>query len=208
MRVRVSSYRKFRIQSANDYRFGWNLIHSSSDEFIFLYRRSMQHVGWNIKRIIFKGDILKCKLDFVTSELITRRMIKYFILLCWLSFVVIDASPVAAPDTKEVRDLLSACARMDVWGWSAVAKALCGAACCYKNCAVSTCFKSQGRPVCSCSRCALSGKKWNQPQSKRKQRVTFKKVSFQFFRLFTPISSSRIGNKSWTSQMSLLKKMI
>ena len=59
---------------------------------------------------------------------------------------MIDASPVAAPDTTEVLDLQSACARMDIWGLSEVAKALCGA--------VGTCIKSQGRPVCSCSRCA------------------------------------------------------
>ena len=37
---------------------------------------------------------------------------------------------------------------------SEVAKALCGAACCYKNGAVRTCIKSHGRPVCSCSHCA------------------------------------------------------
>ena len=60
--------------------------------------------------------------------------------------VVVDASPVAAPDTREVPDLSSACARMDVWDLSEVAKALCGA--------VGTCIKSQGRPVGSCSRCA------------------------------------------------------
>ena len=74
---------------------------------------------------------------------------------------MIDASPVAAPDTREVLDLQSACARMDIWGLSEVAKALCGT--------VGTCIKSQGRPVCSCSRCTpgagggigcvLSGKK-------------------------------------------------
>ena len=74
---------------------------------------------------------------------------------------MIDASPVAAPETKEIPDLSSACARMDTWGSSEVAKALCSA--------VAACFKSQGRPVCSCSRCApgagggigcaLSGKK-------------------------------------------------
>ena len=54
--------------------------------------------------------------------------------------------------------------------------------------AVDTCIKSQRRPVCSCSRCApgagdgidcaLSGKKWNEPQSTRNQRLTFKKVFF------------------------------
>ena len=74
-------------------------------------------------------------------------MIKYLILLLWLWLIVIDASPVAAPDIREVLNLLSACARMDIWGLSEVAKALCGA--------VGTCIKSQGRSVCSCSRCAL-----------------------------------------------------
>ena len=82
-------------------------------------------------------------------------MIKYFILLVWLCSVVIDASLVAAPDTKKVLDLQSACARIDIWRLHGVAKALCGAASCFKNCAVGTCIKSQGRPVCSCSRCAL-----------------------------------------------------
>ena len=60
----------------------------------------------------------------------------------------------------EVPDLLSACARIDIWRLHGVAKALCGA--------VGTCIKSRGRPVCNCSRCALLGKKWNQQQSKRK----------------------------------------
>ena len=88
-------------------------------------------------------------------------MIKYFILLLWLCLVVIDASPAAALDTREVLYLQSACARMDIWGLSEVAKALCGT--------VGTCIKSQERLVCSCSRCApgagggidcaLSGKK-------------------------------------------------
>ena len=70
--------------------------------------------------------------------------------VCYLtmivSLIVIDASPVAAPDPREVPDLLSACARMDSWGLSDVAKALCGA--------VGNCLNSQGRPVCSCSRSA------------------------------------------------------
>jgi hypothetical protein len=88
-------------------------------------------------------------------------MMKYFILLLWLCLAVIDASPVAARDTKEGSDLLSACARIDTWDLSEVAKAVCSA--------VVTCIKSQGIPVCSCSRCvpgaggssdcALSGKK-------------------------------------------------
>ena len=88
-------------------------------------------------------------------------MIKSSILLLWLCLVVIDASPVAAPDTREVPELLSACARMDSWGLNELGKLLCGA--------VVICVKSQGGPVCSCSRCApgagggigcaLSGKK-------------------------------------------------
>ena len=79
---------------------------------------------------------------------------------------------------------------------------------------LGTCIKSQGRPVCSCSHCvpgagggigcALSGKKRNQQRSKRKQID----IQESFFLLFTTISSSRIGNKSSTSQTSLLKKMI
>ena len=81
-------------------------------------------------------------------------MIKYLISLLRLCLVVIEASPVAAPDTREVLDLQSACARMDMWGLSEVAKAACSTACCYKKCAVGTCIKSQRRPVCSCSRCA------------------------------------------------------
>jgi hypothetical protein len=89
----------------------------------------IQHVGWNIKRIFLKADRLKCTLDFVTSESITWKMIICFILWLWLCLVVIDASPVATSDTREVRDLQSACAAMDIWGWSEVAIALCGAAC-------------------------------------------------------------------------------
>ena len=74
---------------------------------------------------------------------------------------MIDASPVAAPDTREVLDPQSACARIDIWRLHGVAKALCGA--------VVNCIEYQGGPVCSCSRCApgagggidcaLSGKK-------------------------------------------------
>ena len=59
---------------------------------------------------------------------------------------MIDASPVAAPDPKEIPDLQSACAIIYIRGSSEVAKAFCGA--------VGTWTKSQGRPVCSCSRCA------------------------------------------------------
>ena len=80
-------------------------------------------------------------------------------LLLWLCLVVIDASSVAAPNIREVSEFQSACARMDMWGLSEVAKALCGAAC----------IESQGRLVCTCSHfapgtegnigCALSGKK-------------------------------------------------
>ena len=50
-------------------------------------------------------------------------MIKYLILLWWLCLVVIDASPVAAPDTREISDRQSACARRDIWDLSEVAKA-------------------------------------------------------------------------------------
>ena len=74
-------------------------------------------------------------------------MIKSFILLLWLCLVVIDASPVAALDTKEVLDLQSACGRMDSRGLSEAAKVLCGAACCCKNGGVGVCLKSHGRPV-------------------------------------------------------------
>ena len=75
-----------------------------------------------------------------------------------------------------------------MWGLSEVANALRGAACCYNNCAVGIGTKSRGRPVCSCSGCAsgtgggisfaLSGKSWNEQQSKRKQSLTFKNVYF------------------------------
>ena len=73
-------------------------------------------------------------------------MIKYFILSVYLCLVVIDAVPVTALDMRVVPDILSACARMGIWGLSEGAKALCGA--------VGICIKSQGRPVCSCSCCA------------------------------------------------------
>ena len=59
---------------------------------------------------------------------------------------MVDASPAAAPEAKEISNLQSACERMDMWGLSEVTKALCGA--------VGTCIKSQGRSACSCSRCA------------------------------------------------------
>ena len=58
---------------------------------------------------------------------------------------MIDASPVAAPKTRELPDLQSACARMDIWGLSELSKVVCGG--------VGTCIRSQERPVCSCSRC-------------------------------------------------------
>ena len=104
---------------------------------------------------------------------------------------------------------MSACASMDMWGLTELAKVSCGA--------VDTCIKSQGRPVCICSRFAPgagggigfapSGKKWNQQPSKRKQGLILEKVSFQCFLLFKPISSSRIRSESSSSQTSLLKKM-
>ena len=40
-------------------------------------------------------------------------MIKYFILVLWLCLVVIDTSPVAASEIREVLDLQSECARID-----------------------------------------------------------------------------------------------
>ena len=157
---------------------------------------------------LLEEDIPKCSLDCVTSESITWKMIEYFILLWWLCLVVIDAIPVAAPDTKEVPDLQWACARRDIRGLREVAKVLCGA--------VGTCIKSPGRPFCTCCRCVpgtggsigcvLSGKKWGQQASKRKQRWTFKKVPFQFCLLFTQISSLRIWKKSSASQTSLSRK--
>ena len=81
-------------------------------------------------------------------------MIKSSIILLWLCLVVIDAIPVVAPDTREVPDLSLACARMDIWDLREVAIALCGAVCCYSNCAIGTCVKPQRRQVRSCSRCA------------------------------------------------------
>ena len=98
---------------------------------------------------------------------------------------MIDASPVAAADTREVRDLQSACARTDIWGLSEVAKALCGA--------VGTCINSQGRPVCFCARCApgaggsiacaLSGKRV-------RVRVRLNRVRFQHLRPVSSLSDS------------------
>ena len=96
---------------------------------------------------------------------------------------------------------------MDIWGWSEVAKAFCGA--------VGNCIHSQGRPVCSCFRCApgggggidcaLWGEKWNQQPSKRKQRLTSKKICF-----FNPqrYLLQEFEMNSSTSQTSLLKNMI
>ena len=145
-------------------------------------------------------------------------MIKYFILLLCLCLVVIDASLAAVP-SGGVPDLLSACPRIDIWGSSEVAKALCGATCYYKNCAIGICIKSQGRPVCSCSRCApgavggidcaLSETKWNQPQSKRKQGLTFKKafsliynnISFKNWKgiiNFSDLTSRKGDQSSWS----------
>ena len=57
---------------------------------------------------------------------------------------MIDASSVAVP-SRGVFDLLSACARLNIWDLREVAKALCGA--------VGTSIESRGRPVYSYSRC-------------------------------------------------------
>ena len=56
--------------------------------------------------------------------------------------VLIHASSVTAPDIREVLHHQPACAKIDVCGISEVAKALCGAACCYKNGVVGTCIES------------------------------------------------------------------
>ena len=74
---------------------------------------------------------------------------------------MLGASPVAAPDTREIPDLSQHAQEWIFGDLNEVAKALCGA--------VDTCIKSRGRPVWSCSRCApgagsgigfaLSGKK-------------------------------------------------
>ena len=151
---------------------------------------------------------MKCRLDFVISESMTWKIIKYFILSLWLCLVVMHASPVAAPDTREVPALLSTCARMDIWGWSEVAIALCGAAC----------TKSRGRPVCSCSHCApgtgggigwaLSGKRWSQQPAKRKQGLTFKKVfsSFDFYSHASLLQE--VERNHQLLRLRFLKKMI
>ena len=104
---------------------------------------------------------------------------------------MIDASPVAAPDIKEVSDLLSACARMDIWGLSEVAKAWCGAASCYKNCAASTSIKSQGRPVCSCSRCAPGARRYRLCTVRKEMKSTTikKKSEIDIQESFFPVLS-------------------
>ena len=81
--------------------------------------------------------------------------------------------------------------------------------------ALDTCIKSQGRPVCSRSRCApgvgdglscaLSGKKWNQQQTKRKQGFTRNKVFF-FYPQQHLLQALEINSS--TPKNSLLKKMI
>ena len=120
---------------------------------------------------------------------------------------MIDASPIAAP-SKGVPNIFSACVRMDMWGLSEVAKALCGATFCYENCAVGTCIKSQGRRVCSCFLLSTVRKEMKSTTIETKIEIDIQKSFFQFPLLFTPISSLRISCKSLTSQPSRLKKMI
>ena len=136
---------------------------------------------------------------------------------------MIDASPVTAPGTREVSDLLSACARMDLWGWSEVTKAACRA--------VGTCIKSQRRPVYSCSRCApcagggidcaLLEKKWNQQPSKRKQMDILESFfpvlsfiqthlffnNFQWIIYFSDITSIKDNLTNWSLSREKLSRI-
>ena len=86
-----------------------------------------------------KEDILQGTVDFVTLESITWK--NDFIVVVMLSC---DGASSVAASSRGVPDLLPTCDRMDIWGLSEVAKALCGAAC----------IEYQERPVCSFSRCA------------------------------------------------------
>ena len=110
---------------------------------------------------------------------------------------MVDASPVAAPDTREVPDLSSACVRMNIGGLSEVAKALCGA--------VGSWIKYQGRPVCSRSRLCTVRKERKSTTIKKKIEIDTQE---SFSLLFTTISSSRIVTESLASQDSCLREMI
>ena len=114
----------------------------------------------------------------------------------------IHATPVAAPDTKVVPDLISVCARMNIWGLSEVANALCGAACCSeKLCCWYLCqlsrktslqlfsFMHQALELVSAVHCQERDEINNHQKDNKDWQ------SRKFFLLFTPISSSRIGNE-------------
>ena len=123
-----------------------------------------------------------------------------YILLWWRCLVVIDASSVAAPDTREVPYLLSACARMDIWGLNEVVKALFGAACCWYLYKISRKTSLQLSSLCTrrwrrYRLCTVRKEMKSTTIKKVIQRMTFKKVSLQFFLWFTPISSSRVWRK-------------
>ena len=88
--------------------------------------------------------------------------------------------------------------RMDIWDLIEDAKALCRAVeylyqIWRKTTSAVVRVVHQALEVISAVHCQR--KKWNQEQSKRKQGLTFKKVSFQLFFLFILISSSRIWNE-------------
>ena len=109
---------------------------------------------------------------------------------------------------ERLLDLQSACARMDMWGFSKLAEVLCGAVGSVYQISRKTrlqLFSLCTRGCRSVSAVHCSRKKWNQQQSKRNSEIDTRE---SFFLLSTTISSSRIGNKSSTSQTSLSKEMI
>ena len=132
-----------------------------------------------------------------------------WILLLWLCLVVIDASPVTAPDTREVLDLQSACTSMDSLGSSEVARVICDASCCWYLYRISRRTSLQLFLLCT----GLFKRYWLCTIRKEMKWTTIEKkteidTQESLFLLSTPISSSRICSESSTTQTSLIRKLV
>ena len=137
-------------------------------------------------------------------------MIKYFILWWRLCLVVIDASLFPTPDTREVPDLYSVCARMDIWGFKWSCKSIMWR--CWYLYRMSRKTSLQLFSLCTRRwrryRLCAAKREMKSTTIEKKSELDTQKNFFPVLFLFTPISSSRLWNKSSTSQTSPLKKMI